>query len=128
MQVSYTTIIAVGIGGFLGAIARFYITHWSGAYLPHTIPFGTSIVNIVGSFIIGCLFALFSMYSIEPYIKSFLTTGFLGALTTFSTFAMESFFLLNTNIYYAFVNIALNLFGSIIAAGVGFKLLSHLIR
>jgi CrcB protein len=127
MSLSWQTIIAVGSGGFLGAIARVYITNVSSHYLPHTIPYGTFIVNILGSFIIGVLFAIFAHYTLSPHIKSFLTTGFLGAMTTYSTFAMETFFLFNVSFAMALINISINLFGTILAAGVGFKLVQKLL-
>lgn len=122
MQISLQTLLAVGIGGFLGAIARLYITSICGVLFPSNLPYGTMLVNIGGSFIIGFLFALFSLFQTPLYVKSFLTTGFLGALTTYSTFAMETFFLLNTNLALAFVNIFANLVGTIFAAGFGYKI------
>lgn len=128
MQISVYTFLAVGLGGFLGAIARLYITSYFGSQFPHTLPFGTMFVNIVGSFIIGCLFAVFMAYPLSVHFKSFLTTGFLGALTTYSTFAMETFFLFNVSITYAFINIFANVMGTIISAGIGFRLLSYLLR
>ena len=128
MQISIQTLLAVGIGGFFGAIARLYITSVCGVIFPSNLPYGTMIVNIGGSLIIGFLFALFSLFPMPIYIKSFLTTGFLGALTTYSTFAMETYFLLNTNITLAFLNILLNLVGTIVAAGFGYKLTLLLAR
>lgn len=128
MSISWQTILAVGAGGFFGAVARVYVTAFASSQLPHTIPYGTFIVNILGSFLIGILFALFMHYSISPTIKSFLTTGFLGAMTTYSTFAIETLFLFNVSLLLAFVNISINLFGTILAASLGFygmqKLLS----
>lgn len=128
MQISIQTLLAVGIGGFFGAITRLYITSVCDVIFPSNLPYGTLFVNIGGSLIIGFLFALFALLPIPIYIKSFLTTGFLGALTTYSTFAMETFFLLNTNIAFAFLNILLNLVGTIFAAGFGYKLTLLLAR
>jgi CrcB protein len=68
------------------------------------------------------LFAYFHHNTnISPHIKTFLVTGILGALTTYSTFAIESFFLLESGKYMAaFANMALNLFGTILLAGIGY--------
>jgi len=128
MTFNLSSAIAVGFGGFLGAILRFYVGVEMVKHFPHEVPLATLTVNIIGSFIIGLLIALFVTYTPNTYIKLFLVTGFLGALTTYSTFAIESYMLLNSNFWYGILNISLNLFGTIIAAGSGYKLLSHFIR
>ena len=62
-------------------------------------------------------------------VKSFLSTGILGALTTYSTFAIESFMLLNGgSVMSAFLNISLNVFGSIFMAGSGYYLVNYLFK
>lgn len=128
MFLSWQTILAIGAGGFLGAIARAYSVHLSNKYIPLDIPVGILIVNILGSFIIGMLFAYFTHITVSDTLKAFLTTGFLGALTTYSTFAIESYLLFGTSIYLAITNILLNVFGTIIAAGSGYKLIHFLLR
>jgi len=128
MTFNLTTALAVGLGGFLGAIGRFYVGVEMVKYFPHEVPFATLTVNIVGSFIIGLLIALFLTYTPSITLKAFLVTGFLGALTTYSTFAIESYILLNNHFWYGILNIMLNVFGTIIAAGSGYKLISYLIR
>lgn len=128
MLLSFETLIAVGIGGFFGAIVRFIITTLCANYFGNDFPNGTLIVNVAGSFLIGLLFAIFYTFSMPVYIKSFLTTGFLGALTTYSTFAMETFFLLNSNLFLGLLNIVANLFGTILAAGLGYKLTLYILK
>ena len=127
---SLQTILAIGSGGFIGAILRAYITGVVNHHFSHDIPFGTLTVNLLGSFILGSLFAFFTYTSFfSPHLKSFLSTGMMGALTTYSTFAMETFFLLNGGMYImAFSNMALNLFGTILMAGAGFKLFEMLLK
>lgn len=128
MSLSWQTILAIGFGGFLGAIARAYSVHFTNKYVPLEFPLGVLLVNLVGSFIIGILFAYFSHYTVSTSLKAFLTTGFLGALTTYSTFAIETYLLLGTSIYLALTNMALNLIGTIIAAGSGYKLIQFFLK
>jgi len=121
---SWQTILAIGSGGFIGAVLRAYFNGLISHKLPHDLPFGTLGVNLVGSFIMGILIAYF-MYTtfFSLHAKSFLSTGILGALTTFSTFAIESFMLLEGgHILLALANISLNAFGTIFMAGGGFYL------
>ena len=123
-MMSWQTILAIGSGGFIGAVLRAYLNGIISHRFPHDIPIGTLSVNLVGSFIMGVLISYF-MYSnfLSVHIKSFLSTGILGALTTYSTFAIESFLLLEGgSIFLAFLNISLNVFGTIIMAGAGYML------
>jgi len=122
MNFNPQTIVAVGVGGSLGAICRFCINTFVSTKFPHTIPFATLTVNIIGSLLIGIFVGIFLHFNPTDTTRGFLITGFLGALTTYSTFAIESFFLLNSSFWYAILNICLNLFGSIIFAGGGYKL------
>ncbi|MBU3014520.1 CrcB family protein [Poseidonibacter lekithochrous] len=128
MTLSWQTILAIGAGGFLGAIARAYSVHFSNKYIPLDFPMGVLLVNIIGSFIIGILFAYFTHFTVSDTLKAFLTTGFLGALTTYSTFAIESYLLFGTSIYLAITNMVLNLFGTILAAGSGYKIINFLLK
>jgi CrcB protein len=125
---SLTTIIAVASGGAIGATLRMVMSGLVNKHLPHALPFGTLAVNLTGSLLVGMLFAYFHLNtSLTPHVKSFLVTGILGGLTTFSTFAIESFFLLESGEYlHAFANMALNLFGTILLAGIGYLFIIHL--
>ena len=127
---SWQTILAIGSGGFLGAVSRAYINGLVSSRVSHQLPFGTLSVNLIGSFIMGSLIAYF-MYStvLTPHMKSFLTTGFLGALTTYSTFAIESFLLLQGGSFsLAIANMMLNAVGTIFMAGSGYYLVNSLFR
>ena len=128
MSLSWQTILAIGVGGFLGAIARAYSVHMTNKIIPLEFPLGVLIVNIVGSFIIGILFAIFAHYTVADTTKAFLTTGFLGALTTYSTFAIESFFLLQTSLFLGITNMLLNVLGTVLAAASGYKLLYFFLK
>lgn len=125
---SIQTILAIGSGGFIGAILRAYLSGVINRNFPHDIALGTLGVNIIGSFLIGVLFAVFYEIEISSHIKSFLITGMLGALTTFSTFAIESLWLFKTNYILALINIALNVVLTISFAGIGFKFFENLLK
>ena len=94
-MMSWQTILAIGSGGFIGAVSRAYLNGLISSKLPHDLPFGTLGVNLIGSFIMGLLVSYF-VYStaFSVHAKSFMTTGILGGLTTYSTFAIESFLML----------------------------------
>ncbi|MEA2072385.1 MAG: CrcB family protein [Campylobacterota bacterium] len=127
---SWQTILAIGSGGFLGATLRAYLNGVINSKVAHTLPFGTLGVNLLGSFIMGSLFAYF-MYTnvLSVHMKSFLTTGLLGALTTYSTFAMETFWLIEGgSLLLAATNMALNVFGTVFMAGSGFYLVNTLFK
>jgi len=129
-MMSWQTILAIGSGGFIGAILRVYINGLVSHKFPHDLPYGTLSVNLIGSFIMGTLVAYFmytTMFSLHT--KSFLSTGILGALTTYSTFAIESFLLLEGgHIVLALTNILLNSFGAIFMAGSGFYIVKTIFK
>lgn len=129
-MMNLNTLIAVASGGAIGATARLYANEVINKYFDSNFPYGTMTVNLVGSLIIGLLMGYFSHHAhISPYLKTFLITGFLGALTTYSTFAMESFFMLDSGRYMsALANISINLFGTIVLAGAGYILATNLIK
>jgi len=124
------TIIAVASGGAIGATLRLLINGIINKHFIHPLRLGTLGVNLLGSLIIGVLFAYFHLNtSLSPHLKSFMITGILGALTTYSTFAIESFFLLEAGDYtHAFLNMALNVFGTILLAGIGYLLILNLTK
>ena len=101
-------LLAVGTGGFLGAISRFVLSASVQKLTGSAFPYGTLTVNVVGSFIIGFLFFYFE-HTIAPNQKALLMTGFLGALTTFSTFSLETVLMLQNGLYLkAFGNVSVN--------------------
>ena len=85
-----STIVMVGVGGALGAMARFGVNHGSVQLFGHGFPWATMIVNILGSFLMGIMIAKFStMDHVSNEMRSLIITGFLGAFTTFSTFSLD---------------------------------------
>ena len=84
-------IAAVGVGGGIGALIRYYVASWiQPAWWPG-FPFGIFIVNITGGLVMGLLTALMALkLNVSPEMRAFLTTGILGGYTTFSTFSLDS--------------------------------------
>jgi len=98
-MINSLTIIAVASGGAIGATLRLLLNTTVNKHYVHALPLGTLVVNLVGSLLIGMLFAYFHFNTtLSPYLKTFIVTGILGALTTYSTFAIESFFCSNLDI------------------------------
>lgn len=105
------TMLIVGTGGFLGTISRFLLSRYIQQLWPSYIPYGTLIVNVLGCFLIGVLYGISErtqMFGSEW--RFFLTVGFCGAFTTFSTFTNENMILLRDQEYFlSFLYIALSL-------------------
>ena len=129
-MMSWQTILAIGSGGFIGAVLRAYLNGLISHRVPHDLPYGTLGVNLIGSLLMGILFAYFMYTTLFPvHVKSFLSTGILGALTTYSTFAIESVLLLQGgSLMLAAINMSLNVFGTVLMAAIGFWGTSTLIR
>jgi fluoride exporter len=82
-------ILAIGLGGGLGALLRWWLGLKLNAYLP-AIPPGTLAANLIGGYVVGMAVAFFATYSaVAPEWRLFVITGFCGGLTTFSTFSAE---------------------------------------
>jgi CrcB protein len=115
--------LAVGGGAVLGAWLRWLLVGQFNAALPH-LPLGTLIANVAGGLMIGFLVAwLAATPQIHPNVRLFAITGFLGALTTFSSFSAESLELLHAGRYgWALAHSAAHLCGSLAAAAGGFAL------
>ena len=86
--------VVVAFGGSIGAIARYTIVIFAQNVWGLSFPYGTLIVNTAGSFLAGFFLALLlGRFNAEEYVRLFFFTGFLGAFTTFSSFAAESLFM-----------------------------------
>jgi CrcB protein len=94
------TVLLVGVGGFFGAIARYVLDGWVVERTGATFPWGTLVVNLSGAFVLGVLFALTVERGVLPAeIRAPVLIGFIGAYTTFSTLALESWRLIEDGSY-----------------------------
>lgn len=125
---SQATILSfIALGGAFGACSRYLISEFCIYLLGKGFPFGTLTVNIVGSLIMGLLTAaIVEGHIVTPYWRHIIGLGFLGALTTFSTFSMDNILLLQQQAYFKMgLNILLNLSLSLFACWAGFHFLSR---
>jgi len=114
-------IIVIGSGGFLGAISRYLASGWVQNRFNHPFPFGTMMVNVTGSFIIGLLMGIIQNSTVSPLWRLFIGIGFLGAYTTFSTFSYETMMLLRTGSYMeAGLNIILSVVLCLLLVFIGY--------
>lgn len=114
-------VVAIFIGGGTGAVLRYMAGIFAMRTLSLNFPISTILVNIVGSFILGVLYAIFiDKPEINPALKLALTVGFCGGLTTFSTFSLEIFEMIkNAQIFQAILYIAMSIIICILAVWIG---------
>jgi CrcB protein len=89
-------LVAVGIGGFVGAVARYLVGGWAAARLGTLFPYGTFIINVTGCFILGFLMGGLERDAIPAALRLPIGVGFVGAYTTFSTYSYETLHLVET--------------------------------
>jgi CrcB protein len=110
-------ILVISLGGILGANTRYFVSLYVAERLGAAFPYGTFVINVTGSLIIGFFLTLISeRYSVDPLWRLFFATGFLGAYTTFSSYTFEAAQLIRDGLY---VPAFLYLFGSVLAGMIG---------
>lgn len=114
-------LLAIAIGGSLGAVARFLAANGIYAWLGRGFPLGTLFVNVAGSFLMGLLAELMlQRFPVAAEVRAGVLVGFLGAFTTFSTFALESLHLINQGGYLkAILNLVLSPLLCVLAVWIG---------
>jgi len=122
-------ILYIALFGAAGCISRYFISGWMYDVFGAILPYGTLMVNVIGAFMIGFIME-FGLYSdvISPDMRSGLTIGLLGGLTTFSTFSYETFrFLEDGEFIIAFVNIFLNVALCILFVWIGIMVARYIL-
>jgi fluoride exporter len=118
------TYLAVAMGGATGACLRYACNELALNVFGKSFPFGTLLVNILGSFVLGLLYALFSSgaLAVSPW-RALITIGLIGAFTTFSTFSLDTVLLLQQGDWQkAIANVFLNVLLCLTLAWLGLKL------
>ncbi|MGI2169248.1 fluoride efflux transporter CrcB [Shewanella sp. MF05960] len=104
-----TNVLLVALGGSIGAVLRYLLSIFMIQLFGSSFPFGTLMVNILGSFLMGVVYALGQLSHVSPELKALVGVGLLGALTTFSTFSNETLLLIQDGLWHkAVLNVLLN--------------------
>ncbi len=114
-------LIYIGLFGACGCLARYLVSGWTYALAGRTLPYGTLVVNVVGSFLLGLLMegSLRSTF-FSPAVRVGISVGFMGGFTTFSTFSYETVRLLEEGSFWqAGTNILLNVIVCLTFAAAG---------
>lgn len=111
----------IGLAGFAGAVSRYRVEGWVSNRTRGELPWGTLVVNVSGCFLLGFLFALLTeRFLPHPTVRAALTIGFLGAYTTFSTFAFETMRMVeNGALLYAAANVVTSIGAALVAVYAG---------
>lgn len=124
-----TPFLWVALGGAIGASTRFAAVQWAVADWGSSFPWGTLVVNVTGSLVIGILGALLAGRDVDPAWRLFLITGVLGGYTTFSAFSFETLALLLEQRWIAAASYVVgSVFLGLIATGLGYGLVMQLRR
>ncbi len=116
--------LLISLGALLGANARYWISEWTARKIGAAFPYGTLIVNLTGSLLLGFFLTLATeRLMLDPRWRLLLAVGFLGAYTTFSTYSYESFnLILKGQVALGIANLIGSALLGILAVGVGIYL------
>jgi len=88
-------ILAVAVGGAIGSVARYLVAIGAGRAFGTSFPWGILLINVSGSALIGAFISLFAIrWNLPEMVRVFLTVGICGGYTTFSTFSLDAFYLM----------------------------------
>ena len=113
-------LLYVGVGGFFGAVLRYWISGWVYQLTGTDFPYGTLVVNLIGAFLLGIFMAVALQANISTAMRHLVAIGMLGAFTTFSTFSYETLQLLqHGELWRGLLNIGVSIIAGLIAVWLG---------
>lgn len=117
---NFTALAAISVGATLGAWLRWGLGLWLNPMCA-AMPMGTLAANLLGGYLVGVAVAVFHLNAdVAPEIRLLVVTGFLGGLTTFSTFSAEVVGMIRSaQFFWAFATASLHLLGSLLMTGLG---------
>ncbi len=121
--------LAVGVGAAVGAWLRWGLGIWLNTTFP-TLPMGTLASNLIGGYLVGMAVAFFAHHpGLSPDMRLFVITGFLGGLTTFSTFSAEAVTLMSRSEYgWALAHVSVHLAGSLVLTLLGMVTMKAILK
>lgn len=122
------TLLFIGMGSFAGGISRYMLSKYVQNLTHLSLPIGTLTVNVLGCFLIGLLYGLFDRGNLmNSNLRLFLTMGFCGGFTTFSTFMGENFQLMKgANFFYLSLYLSASIIGGYLLLFLGYSLIKSL--
>ena len=122
-------VLVIATGGAVGALSRYYLTFFLQVQPGYSFPVGTLAVNLIGAFIIGICTGIVHFSTMSENLRLLIMTGFLGALTTFSTYSIETVNLIKNNMLrYAILNVAISTISGILLAYAGYALIQLILE
>ncbi len=117
----------VGLGGFLGANARYWFGGWITTRCGTAMPWATLTINVTGSFLLGLVSTILAeRHGASPALRLLIPIGFLGAYTTFSTFELETYTVARADAPRAWLYVGLSVVLGLLAVVAGIRLGRHL--
>lgn len=127
-----TKLLLLMVGGAIGSAGRYFLSGFTHRLFEPTFPYGTLMVNLLGSAIIGFIWGLWESGNLSTNVRSFVFIGLLGGFTTFSTFMLESMNLIRDGEYrLGLINLLIHNVGGVVAVFAAFYLarfLTQLLR
>ncbi len=123
----FSSILVISLGGMLGCLLRWFLGLQFNALFP-TMPLGTVAANLIGGYLIGLAAGFFNSYpALNPEYRLLIITGFLGGLTTFSTFSLEVASLIQAGrLSWAVASVGLHVIGSVTLTILGILTINFL--